>query len=296
LSEKSKFEIFEFLTKAISIILGISLFGWILYLLSVPLPYFSIDNSYGPYINYLFFIVYDESNYFSIIPRFSSIFLEPGYLGMITSLIIISHQFRLNRNSLKILFATTIFSFSLAAFLVLFLTYLIYLSFSSNRFIWYLIFLVFILILLYFFSLEYNSGENAIYNYFFKRLEFSDGVISGYNRFSGDLESYYYKFVNSNSVFFGIGEQEFRLINWDGGNAGYKVFIIQYGIVGTIFVFILYFSIFLKYSSKAGLLLFFAYCLIFLQAAYPLIEFQLVLFILALPSIIYYNRQRTVLE
>jgi hypothetical protein len=296
INDKVKFEIFKFITNSISILLGISLMGWVLYLVGIPLPYVAIDSSYGPYLNYFFFIVYDESSYFSIIPRFSSIFLEPGYLGMITSLIIIAHQFRFNKISLKILFASTIFSFSLAAFLVLILSYIIYLSFSSNRFLLYLTLLIILLFSLYQISLEYNSGENAIYNYLFKRLEFSDGEISGYNRFSSDLEAYYYKFVRGDNLFFGIGEQEFRRINWDGGNAGYKVFIIQYGILGTILVLFLYLFILLKYFSKVGALLFLAYSLIFLQAAYPLIEFQLLLFVLALPSILIYNKQRVVLD
>ena len=135
---------------------------------------------------------------------------------------------------------------------------------------------------LYIVSVNLNSGENAVYNYLFKRLEFNNGEISGYNRFSSDLDNYYKEFLKSRSIYFGIGEVEFRKLSWDGGNAGYKVFIIQYGIIGTLLVFLFYFLMLMKSYSKIASLLFLAYILIFLQASYPLIESELIIFITAI--------------
>ena len=282
LNDKFKKEIFYFISNSLLIILGISSFFWILFLLGINLPNGSISYEYGPYINYYFFILYDEQSFFSIIPRFSSIFLEPGYLGMLTAFLIISNKFNFEKLSVKILLVATLFSFSLAAFLVIIITYFLYLLTHSNKSFLYLIIIVCLIFGLYIVSVNLNSGENAVYNYLFKRLEFNNGEISGYNRFSSDLDNYYKEFLKSRSIYFGIGEVEFRKLSWDGGNAGYKVFIIQYGIIGTLLVFLFYFLMLMKSYSKIASLLFLAYILIFLQASYPLIESELIIFITAI--------------
>jgi hypothetical protein len=285
LNDKFKVEIFKFLTKSISYIIAISLFFWILYLLGINLPNYKISSPYGPYINYYFFILYDETSFFSIIPRFSSIFLEPGYLGMLTTFLIISNKFDFRKNSVKIFFAATLFSFSLAAFLVILLTFFIFIIKNSSRPLIYVFIFFSLISSMYIISVNLNSGENAIYNYLFKRLEFNGGEMAGYNRFSSDLEVYYNEFIQSKSKYFGIGEEEFRKLSWEGGNAGYKIFIIQYGFFATFLVFLFYIIFLIDSSTLISWLLFLAFFLIFLQAAYPLIECELIVYITGIQAL-----------
>lgn len=282
LNDKDKIKIFYFFTKSISAILALSIFGWILFLFGMNLPFYSIQSDYGTYNNFYFFILFVEDSIFSIIPRFSSIFLEPGYLGMLTSILIVSNRFQFKRKIVLVFLLATIFSFSLAAFLIIIISSIIYIISTKKKSIIYLLLFFLLFFVLYKISVNLNDGENAIYNYLFKRLEFNNGSISGYNRFSSDLDSYFNNFMSSSDKYFGIGEQEFRKISWEGGNAGYKVFLIQYGIVGTTLVFLFYFILALSKNVKMTWLLFLVYMLIFLQAAYPLIESELLLFITAI--------------
>jgi hypothetical protein len=138
---------------------------------------------------------------------------------------------------------------------------------------------------MYIISVNLNSGENAIYNYLFKRLEFNGGEMAGYNRFSSDLEVYYNEFIQSKSKYFGIGEEEFRKLSWEGGNAGYKIFIIQYGFFATFLVFLFYITFLIDSSTLISWLLFLAFFLIFLQAAYPLIECELIVYITGIQAL-----------
>jgi hypothetical protein len=282
LNDKDKIKIFFFFTKSISTILAVSLFGWVCFLLGANLPFYSIQSDYGPYNNYYFFILFVEDSIFSIIPRFSSIFLEPGYLGMLTTILIVTNKFQFKQKIVIVFLLATIFSFSLAAFLIIIISSIIYIISTSRKSIIYLLLFFLLLLVLYKISINLNDGENAIYNYLFKRLEFNNGSISGYNRFSSDLDSYFNNFMRSSDKYFGIGEQEFRKLSWEGGNAGYKVFLIQYGIIGTTLVFLFYFFLVLSKNVKMTWLLFMVYILIFLQAAYPLIESELLLFITAI--------------
>ncbi len=283
LNNNDKKKLFIFFTKSIAVILTVSLIGWVLFLLGVNLPYYSIESDYGPYNNYYFFILFKEDSIFSIIPRFSSIFLEPGYLGMLTSILIVTNKFQFKKKATLIFLLATIFSFSLAAFLVIIISSIIYILSTSKKSMLYIFSFIILLFTLYKISVVLNDGDNAIYNYLFKRLEFSNGTISGYNRFSSDLDSYYNSFINSSNIYFGIGEQEFRKLSWEGGNAGYKVFLIQYGLVGTTLVFLFHLVLVLSVNYKQSWLLFMVYILIFLQAAYPLIESELLLFITSIP-------------
>ncbi len=284
LNDEYKIKLFNFFTKSLAILLCLSIFWWMLYLFGIVLPHQIIDNGLGAYHNYFLFLIFSDPTLYTLIPRFSSVFLEPGYLGIITSFLIIANRFDFKKIEVKIFFVAAILSFSLAAYLVLIITLIFYFVFISKKPFLYLTLFICFFLVVYLLSLNLNGAENAIYKYIFTRLEYNDGQISGNNRFSTDLEFYFHELMNNNHKYFGIGPIQYSKLSWDGGNAGYKVFIIQYGLFGMLLLLIFYLSIG-RINNKKIILLFFAYLLMFLQASYSLTEFEILIYLTALPAL-----------
>lgn len=283
LNDKIKIDLFSFLTKSFAILLLLSLFVWIIFLLGISLPHTQITFNDGQYLfdNYFFFLI-NETGSILALPRYSSIFLEPGQLGMITSFFLCANRFDLKRKEILVIFIGTIFTFSLAAYILLFISSFVYLiSYSKNRILNIIVWSVFFVWFYSFFS-TYNNGVNVINDLIFSRFGSINDEIIENNRFSEQMNDYFNKFVNSDNFLVGIGSLEYEKL-FLGANAGYKVFLIQYGIIGTLFVFIFYLSIVLGKPTKMAWILFFVYILCFLQAAYPLWECELLLFIVAIP-------------
>lgn len=286
LNDRIKIDLFHFFTKAFAILLSVSLFGWILFLLGVPLPNNPTDFNNGLYYfnNYYFFLL-EISSIGVLIPRYSSVFLEPSYLGMIASFLFIANRFELKRKAVLIIFIAILFTFSLAAYIVLLISASGYIILCSKKPIRnFMIFGLFLFSIYFYFS-NLNNGDNLVNNLIFERLKYENGDLAGNNRFSPDLDVYLQQSMKTNDKYWGIGAAKFRQMTWEGGNAGYKVYLLQYGIVGTLLVFLFYISMFLSNKSKLAWILLIAYVLIFLQAAYPLMECQLLIFITAIPTL-----------
>jgi hypothetical protein len=282
LKDPYKIKLLHFFTKYLAIILSISLFAWVLYLIGISLPYSVVEFNNGQYCfnNYSFFLV--STTDFSIIPRFQSIFLEPGQMGMITTFLLFVNGFELKRKSVLIIFIATLLSFSLAAYLLLVISFTVYIIFYSKKPIVSIILFGVVLILMFFYFYNLNNGDNLVNNLIFERLKFVDGNIAGNNRFSYDFDFYFQRFIDSNDVFWGIGDKLSQL-SFERGSAGYKVFLVQNGFFGTLMVFLLYLFIVLNKRSKMAWTLLLVYVLCFLQAAYPLWECELFIFITAMP-------------
>lgn len=284
LNDEIKIKIFKFLTNSLAIILLISMIAWVLYLVGIALPYTFVDVNDGQYNfnNYYFFLL----NYVGMdlpVPRFSSVFLEPGQLGMITSFLLFANKFEFKRISVLIIFIATIFTFSLAAYVLLFVSATAYLTLNSKNSIKILVFWSALIFILFSFFSTYDNGDNMINNLIFSRLQYENGDISGNNRFSQDLDIYYDRFIASNDVVFGIGSANYSKLSWEGGNAGFKVFLIQYGILGVILIFLTYLFVVFEYRTKMAWILLLVYILSFLQASYALWECELLIFITVMP-------------
>lgn len=281
LNNKIKTEIFKYLTKYFAFLLAISIFFWIIFLMGFKLQKTTISFNNNQYLfdNYFFFL--DNLRVFSnpIIPRFSSVFLEPGQLGMITSFFLCANKFELKRKSVLIIFIANILTFSLAAYLLLLISASVYISLYSKRPIRNFIMWSLLLIMSYTFFLNLNNGDNQINNLIIARIQYEDGNIVGNNRFSSDLESYYDNFIKSDNALWGIGNNNYDKLNWEKGNAGYKVYILQNGIIGTLLVSLLYITMAWFNKTKMAWILLTVYIFCFLQAAYPLWESILLIFI-----------------
>ena len=283
LTNKIKVDIFFFFTKYLSKILFISLIGWILYLFGFNLPSYLSGENYGGYENYYFFLRPLRSSIIEF-PRFSSIFLEPSYLGMMSTFLIISNRFDFRKKPVIILLIATMLSFSLAAYIVLFVTYSISLVLDSKNPIRNMLLIFLFCTSCFFIILNYASDESAIIVHVLNRLDFS-GDVARNSRYSHDFESYYQTFFNSFDKYFGLGQKKFSSLTFYGGNAGYKVFIMVYGIIGTILVALMYLSVVLLNRTRTAWILLLAFAMIFMQASYALLEFWLLFLFISVPML-----------
>ena len=261
---------------------GVLLFSTIIYvlvILGMPINSYqvSINDPYYSwgFSNSLFLILPITSFPF---PRFQSIFLEPGHLGMISSLML--YMIRYNMRSWQgiIIFLSSLLSMSLAAYMLLFLGMVIYkLSFGNL-----LKTITFLLMILMTCTMAYNFFPNSYFSQaILLRLEYDeDKGFKGNNRISEDFEYYYNnKFYKTEHVLLGIGGDNISTISGEGGNSSYKVFIVQYGILGLVVLSVFFFVIvwYSKSSFVRGLLL--LYVASFWQRPYALWEVELFLFI-----------------
>lgn len=277
-----KIKILHFITKSFAFILFISIVTWIIHLLGINLPHSEI--SYGDgmynYSNYYFFL-FDDRQIYVLLPRFSSIFLEPGHLGMITSFLLFANKFELKRKEVLIIFIATIMTFSLAAYVLLMISAFIFIIVNSKRAILNLVFAIVVVGSLYTFFTTYNDGDNVVNDYILLRLQIEDGDLAGNNRFSNALDDYYAQIMNSPQKLLGVGMQEYNKQQITQ-SAGYKVYLVQYGIIGTLITFFFYFSIVQIKPSKLAYFFLLVYVLSFLQRAYPHWDVEIIIFIIGI--------------
>lgn len=292
LNDQIKIDLLNFFTKAFAVLLSISLLAWIIFLIGIPLPHSSISFNAGQYWYNNYYLFLEDLKPFIIVSRFSSVFLEPGQLGMITAFFLYANRFELKRKTVMIIFIATLFTFSLAAYLLLLISASAYIIISSKKpmrnFILWCLFLSSI----YFYFSNLNGGNNIVNNLIIERLYIENGDLAGNNRFSSFMDNYFDSFVKSADIYTGIGAVKYQMFNL-GPNAGYKVFIVQYGIIGTLLVFLFYISVVLNYKSRLSIIFLVVYILCFIQAAYPLWECELLLFIIAMPVLYTFNEKES---
>lgn len=255
------------LTKIFGIISLISLIGWILFLFGISLPNNSIvDDEFGySFENYYIFLY----NRLGIIPRFCSIFLEPGYYGQLASIILFANKMKLNNIYLVAIFISIIFSLSLAGYVLVIIGFLF--TYIRRENIIKLCVLVAIGYFSFNFFQNYNGGDNPVNDLIFARLEIKDGKLAGDDRSTDELDKYLKTtLLNKDEFLFGVGSA-FSKMDWGHGVAGYKAYIVENGYVGLILA-ILGYLIMLYRHRKPNIhmkLCFILFMAMYWQAAYP---------------------------
>jgi hypothetical protein len=283
LAANIKLKSLEFFTNAMAIILVPSLLIWILLLTGFSVPSLGrISNAsweYYVYDNYFFCL---RGNLY--LRRFNSIFLEPGHLGMIASFLLFANKFDIKRKSVIVLLITVIFTVSLAAVVLTIISFSLYVLIYSKRSLVYLGVSLVVAISGYFFFANFNGGNNIVNKAIISRLKYDDsqGDIEGDNRVTKKLNVYYNGYINNDDSWFGIGSERFTKMHF-GPSAGYKVFVIENGLVGTLVIGLFYLSLVLYNKSTLSWALLVIYIFAFLQRAYPFWSCELLIFITALP-------------
>lgn len=282
--EESK-KLLDITIKFYSIILLLSILYYILFQLGFNLPFSYIeyfDNStYPVFKNYYLFVLRDE---ISLFVRFQSIYLEPGHLGMISSFLLYLNKFCFRDWKNIVLVISIIMSFSLAAYILLLLGLCIFYVLKSKNKFKTLFFMLFLLMFLSFFSVvySYNNSDSMMSKLIIERMMYDEQKgIAGNNRHSEEFLVYYESFLKTNKIWLGEGRENFDFAE---GNSSYKCFVVQYGIIGTLLLFLFYFLMVI-YSKNYFCLGFFLLIMAsFIQRPYALWEMQICLFIASVIS------------
>lgn len=228
------------ITKTMAVILGVSFFTYILHLIGFPFP--SRPAVFGDKLysfeNYYFFMV-DDHVLMTILPRFSSIFLEPGHVGTATTLLLMTQLGRWKKWYNVILIIITAVTFSLAAYAnliaLIFLNAWVQRKHIVGKAIAAIVFLASVVGI----SMNYNDGNNIINQLILLRLEVDDttGDIAGNNRVTANFEEEFNSYMSSSDILFG---RDMSKVGDDTGNSGYRVFLYENGLVCTFLVLLLY--------------------------------------------------------
>lgn len=224
------------ISKIMAVLLIVSIFGYFQYLLGINLPNKSVSFRDGLYTfsNYYFFLL-DDRSLFTLIPRFHAVFLEPGQMGTATVFLLLTQYGRWKRWYNIVLLAATLMSFSLAAYVMLVVVVFLNLWMQGKNIARKVMLAISIIATVTIGAFIYNGGDNLLHDLILLRLEVEDGDIVGNNRTREDFSAEFEKFMTSSDVLFGKTYDE------GFGNAGYKVFIYQNGIIGTFLLLVLYF-------------------------------------------------------
>lgn len=267
---------------------GILLVSLVVWLLSWTgrIPSYGIiqmdqENTYN-YTNYIFCI---RGLSYGI--RFHSIFLEPGHTAMIGAFTLFANRFNFKKVSTVVILFCSLFTLSLAGYVLIFLGGFLY-NVLKYRNYWKNIKLASVTLLsifvLYLFALSYNNGNNYVNEWIIERLQYDSELgITGNNRTYEDADSYFEKFKESSSFATGISNRDWSRLTKSGSirGAGYKMYLIRFGVIGTVIMFLCYWFVY-RYSIDKRFMFFLLimHVLAFIQRAYPYWEAWVFLFIL----------------
>ena len=258
------------LSKLMAIMLIPSMFFFILYLMGFSLPCQHVVFNQYSYSNYYFFMISDGLEPGVIIPRFHSVFLEPGHMGSATCLLLMTQMGKWKRWWNVVLLVASIISFSLAAYALLIALIFLNLWVQRKQIIKKVLLSITCIAAVVTIATFYNKGDNMVNTLILARLEIdeSTGQIVGNNRVSKDFEKEFEEYIQTSDAFFGRDMEKFPK---GSGNSGYRVFIYQNGFVGLLLVILFYGFSFRTYRDYRHLIsVIIISLLIFWIRGYPL--------------------------
>ena len=275
LKNQYKIILFNYFVK-IFVVVGIV--GFPLYAIDVALNVFpsidlTVDNIQATYNNHIFFLSPTRRDEFY---RYMSVYLEPGYLGMISALLLYALQFDFKLARTKLLLLLSIMSFSTASFALVLLGYLFHLiSVRGMRFYQFFgrtgLFLI-ASVCLYLGTILVADG--AVWSKL--QLVFDGGFME--HRLSSDFKRAYNS-SGMETLLYGIGNQQYMELFPNGGSAGWKVFILIHGLINLFLLLLVYLSLVRRNYCGSVLFFFLLYTASFTQRAYAMWEVQLLIFI-----------------
>lgn len=273
--KEDKRSLLEFCSSGLALISGISLIAFILlFFMDLPDAGVITDEAFehGNY-SYTNYVILLKGAFYDI--RFNAIFREPGHLAMIASFFLFANRYDMKKWYNVVLLVVIGFTLSLAGYVLTFIGYLFYLQLNGNiakvgrRIIVFLVFFVIAFVGIK----NYNNGNNVVNELIILRTEYDeDKGIQGNNRFGGRTDAVFSKAIDDGSILVGVGRDERSRLARIGlaTGAGYKMHLIDKGMIGTFLIFMFYYV--LAKDSPYRRFAFFMlllYCLSFLQRAYP---------------------------
>lgn len=276
--EKEKKMFINYTTNLYAVILLFSLIYFIIWSFGVYLPYsiirYPFSDFYPYFSNYYLFII---TNNLGLFTRFQSIFTEPGHIGMIVALLLYINRYNFRKWQCWIFLISLIWSFSLAAYALFFIGITLYKVLSSKVFFKSIV-KTFVFLSIFIFSsimIYYSFPDSVVSKLIFERLEYdSDKGIVGNNRNEAYFMKYYSNFQSKGEYITGIGKKKYSKLSLSEGNSSYRVFIINYGLIGITLLALFFLSLTISSKSRLYFGLFILYCFSFYQRPYALWEIE----------------------
>jgi hypothetical protein len=273
----------DLLLKVFAIIVGISLLFYIAWINGVHLPSTPLENDnsfYDTFQNYYFFI---SSGDYGPLNRFSSIFTEPGHLGMICSILLYVNGYTWKDWRNIIMTIALIWSFSLAGYMLYLFGIIVY-QITTNRNVARLIknMILSILGIIVLVSAVNLINSDIIETKILDRLELdSEKGISGNNRNTKYFDLAYDN-LEPYDLILGLPPATLIAKGYSVGNSSYKNFIMQDGYLGLLLLTICLALYAKSFPSKRGYGLLALLALSFLQRPYILWEMESLTYFAAL--------------
>ena len=238
-----------FICKFMAVLLTISLAGHFLYIIGFSLP--GRDVQFGEWYSftnhYLFLL--DDRSIFALVPRFNSFFLEPSHIGTAAAFLLLTQIGKWRKWYCIVLFTTIFFTFSLAAYVFTIFNLFFSLWIQHKQMFRKLVITISLVVVAVITTFTYNNGDNLVHNLILLRLEVKGDKMSGDNRVTEGFEAEYDSFATTSDIIFGRD-----MDNAEFGNAGYRVFIYENGIVGVVLLIMFYTLSLIHATNKRALI------------------------------------------
>ena len=260
-----KLRLYNYFDCFLKFICAVSLFGWCLYFIGIPLPHYHSDTTdfYSHEVFYMFIMndtgnILNTGDIFDLLPRFCGMFLEPGHIGSTACLMLYINQFNFKDQFNYIYLLTIVLSLSLAAYCLFFIGLILFYFLRGKNVVKYLTLILFLMLMFVVVGMTYNGGDNIIQEQILERLVIEDdGQLSGDNRTTYMFDYYYNKWLKNGNLLIGYGSEAYGngspTANLLHGTASYKRFFFINGIAGVILVLFLYFIILKGNYSRIGI-------------------------------------------
>lgn len=257
-------DLLRFVTKWLAIpLIPALIIHWFLFVIPLPPAGSFIMEGYEPFDNYIFMIKTTVDN--GLFVRFSAFFPEPGHLSMVCVFLMMANRFEFKRQPwLWVILTAVVFSFSLAGYI---LTLTGYILLKINSFGKGLA-LCAVLIAFIIGVMNFAEEDNPVNQLIIERLKYDQAKgIEGNNRFFNNTDFEYDRALKNGDFMTGVSHnRNMELIS----GAGFKIYILQHGLIGLILVFALYISLIPSDPNwHYSLSFLFIVILCFVQNAYP---------------------------
>lgn len=277
-------------TKIYAIVLLVSFIAWPLAFAGI-LPSYGIINLDGSNDSYYFqnhiLCLVNLNIIDADVLRFSSVFLEPGHVAMIGAFTLYANHFDFKKWTTWIILIISMVTLSLAGYVLIAIGFLMVRLQKSNTLknLATLVGASIVIAIIYFAAVSYNNGDNLVNIMIVERLQPDEEKgISGNNRFYGQTDMVFDSFLTSSDLFTGISREKYQSYVADAtvAGAGYKMYLLEMGLLGTLLALFSYLLIAKKAVNKRFIYDFILLFIIaFLQRAWPMQPVWLYLFIFA---------------
>ena len=238
-----------FLAKSMACLLIVAIPLFILYIFGFPLPNSDLQyqDAFYTFSNYYFFLI-DDRQLLVFVPRFQAVFLEPAHLATAIAVLLFAQRGQWRKWYNIVLLTGLLLSFSLGGYVYLVIIIFLNQWIERKKFIAKVIVTSIFIGGIVVASFFYRQGENLIHQLIVLRLEIDEGEMAGNQRTTKDFDADFENFLSSSDILFGRDKEN------TFGDSGYKVFIYDYGFVGTFLIFFFYISAFYRGKNRRAVL------------------------------------------